>query len=274
MNNDSILQFFRGYPTWEVLLELAIIWACVYMVFRFLQGTRGAGVIKGFAVVIVLLVLGFQLIGESSSVLGRIKYISNQLLSLLAVLLVVVFQPELRQAMIRLGNTRILGRRNPRVTRVADAVTDAVKFLSKNSFGAIMVIERSGRLGGLTENGVQLDALITPRLLETIFWPNSPLHDLAVVIRGDRVVAASVQLPLAETGAITNQLGSRHRAAVGISTESDCLVVIVSEERGEARLSEYGTLSQPIPMNEFKAALLERLQVTPTPETTPGETDS
>ena len=274
MNTDSILQFFRGYPTWEVLLELAIIWACVYMVFRFLQGTRGAGVIKGFAVVIVLLVLGFQLIGESSSVLGRIKYISNQLLSLLAVLLVVVFQPELRQAMIRLGNTRILGRRNPRVTRVADAVTDAVEFLSKNSFGAIMVIERSGRLGGLTENGVQLDALITPRLLETIFWPNSPLHDLAVVIRGDRVVAASVQLPLAETGAITNQLGSRHRAAVGISTESDCLVVIVSEERGEARLSEYGTLTQPIPMPEFKAALLERLQVTPTPETTPGETDS
>ncbi len=274
MNTDSILQFFRGYPTWEVLLELAIIWACVYMVFRFLQGTRGAGVIKGFAVVIVLLVLGFQLIGESSSVLGRIKYISNQLLSLLAVLLVVVFQPELRQAMIRLGNTRILGRRNPRVTRVADSVTDAVEFLSKNSFGAIMVIERSGRLGGLTENGVQLDALITPRLLETIFWPNSPLHDLAVVIRGDRVVAASVQLPLAETGAITNQLGSRHRAAVGISTESDCLVVIVSEERGEARLSEYGTLTQPIPMPEFKAALLERLQVTPTPETTPGETDS
>ena len=272
MNNDSVLQFFRGYPTWEVLLELAIIWACVYMVFRFLQGTRGAGVIKGFAVVIVLLVLGFQLIGESSSVLGRIKYISNQLLSLLAVLLVVVFQPELRQAMIRLGNTRILGRRNPRVTRVADSVTDAVEFLSKNSFGAIMVIERSGRLGGLTENGVQLDALITPRLLETIFWPNSPLHDLAVVIRGDRVVAASVQLPLAETGAITNQLGSRHRAAVGISTESDCLVVIVSEERGEARLSEYGSLTQPIPMAEFKAALLERLQVTPAqlPRRRPG----
>lgn len=275
MNTDSILQFFRGYPTWEVLLELAIIWACVYMVFRFLQGTRGAGVIKGFAVVIVLLVLGFQLIGESSSVLGRIKYISNQLLSLLAILLVVVFQPELRQAMIRLGNTRILGRRNPRVTRVADSVTDAVEFLSKNSFGAIMVIERSGRLGGLTENGVQLDALITSRLLETIFWPNSPLHDLAVVIRGDRVVAASVQLPLAETGAVANQLGSRHRAAVGISTESDCLVVIVSEERGEARLSEYGTLSPPIPMSEFKAALLERLQVTPSPSVdTQGEIES
>jgi len=273
VNTDSVLQFFRGYPTWEVLLELAIIWSCVYMVFRFLQGTRGAGVIKGFAVVVVLLVLGFQLIGESSSVLGRIKYISNQLLSLLAILLVVVFQPELRQAMIRLGNTRILGRRNPRVTRVADSVTDAVEFLSKNSFGAIMVIERSGRLGGLTENGVQLDALITSRLLETIFWPNSPLHDLAVVIRGDRVVAASVQLPLAETGAITNQLGSRHRAAVGISNESDCLVVIVSEERGEARLSEYGTLSQPIPLSEFKAELLERLQVTPTPAPEPPSGD-
>ena len=138
-----------------------------------------------------------------------------------------------------------------------------------------MVIERSGRLGGLTENGVQLDALITSRLLETIFWPNSPLHDLAVVIRGDRVVAASVQLPLAETGAVADQLGSRHRAAVGISTESDCLVVIVSEERGEARLSEYGSLSQPIPMSEFKTVLLERLQVTPNPaDTTSGENES
>ena len=263
MNADNVLQLFRGYPTWEVIIELAIIWACVYLVFRFLQGTRGAGVIKGFAVMIILLVLLFRLLGESSDAFGRIKYISNQVLGLLAILLIVVFQPELRQAMIRVGATRFLGRRNPRVARLADATTEAVEFLSKNSFGALIVIERSGRLGGLTENGVQMDALVTPRLLETIFWPNSPLHDLAVVIRGDRVVAASVQLPLAESGAMPGQLGSRHRAAVGVTMESDCLVVIVSEETGNCRLAEYGMLSAPIDKAEFREELMERLQVEP-----------
>ena len=273
MNADNVLQLFRGYPTWEVFIELAIIWACVYLVFRFLQGTRGAGVIKGFAVVIIVLVLVFRLLGESSDAFGRIKYISNQVLGLLAILLIVVFQPELRQAMIRVGATRFLGRRNPRVARLADAVTEAVEFLSKNSFGALIVIERSGRLGGLTENGVQMDALVTPRLLETIFWPNSPLHDLAVVIRGDRVVAASVQLPLAETGAVPAQLGSRHRAAAGVTTESDCLVIIVSEETGNCRLAEYGMLSAPIEKTEFKARLMERLQVEPDPVDSPASTE-
>ena len=273
MNADNVLQLFRGYPTWEVFIELAIIWACVYLVFRFLQGTRGAGVIKGFAVVIIVLVLVFRLLGESSDAFGRIKYISNQVLGLLAILLIVVFQPELRQAMIRVGATRFLGRRNPRVARLADAVTEAVEFLSKNSFGALIVIERSGRLGGLTENGVQMDALVTPRLLETIFWPNSPLHDLAVVIRGDRVVAASVQLPLAETGAVPAQLGSRHRAAAGVTTESDCLVIIVSEETGNCRLCEYGVLSAPVEKTEFKARLMERLQVEPDPVDPPASTE-
>ena len=271
MRIDNVFQFFRGYPTWELLVELAIIWVCVWLIIRFLQGTRGAGVIKGFAVMIVLLTLFIRLLGESSDAFGRIKCISNQMLGLLAILLIVVFQPELRQAMVRLGQTRFLGRRNPRVVKIADAVTEAVEFLSKNSFGALIVIERGGRLGGLAEGGVQMDALLTPRLLQAIFWPNSPLHDLAVVIRGDRIVASSVQLPLAETGALPAQLGSRHRAAVGVTTESDCLVVVVSEETGSARLAEYGALSQPIALDEFRNALLERLHA---PIVTKEETDT
>ena len=261
---DNVFQFFRGYPTWELLVELAIIWACVWLIIRFLQGTRGAGVIKGFAVMIVLLTLLIRLLGETSDAFGRIKFISNQMLGLLAILLIVVFQPELRQAMVRLGQTRFFGRRNPRVIRLADSVTEAVEFLSKNSFGALIVIERGVRMGGLVEGGVQLDALVTPRLLQAIFWPNSPLHDLAVVIRGDRIVASSVQLPLAETGALPTQLGSRHRAAVGVTNESDCLVVVVSEEPGTVRLAEFGELSQPIPLDEFRNRLMESLHA-PTP---------
>lgn len=262
MRIDNVFQFFRGYPTWELLVELAIIWIFVWLIVRFLQGTRGAGVIKGFAVMIVLLTLFIRLLGETSDAFGRIKFISNQMLGLLAIFLIVVFQPELRQAMVRLGQNRFFGKRNPRVVRLSDAVTEAVEFLSKNSFGALIVIERGGRLGGLSEAGVQLDALVSARLLKAIFWPNSPLHDLAVVVRGDRIIASSVQLPLAEAGALPSQFGSRHRAAVGVTNESDCLVVVVSEETGDVRLAEYGKLSPAIELEEFRASLLESMHAT------------
>lgn len=259
MSIDNIFQLFRGYPAWEVLVELVVIWIFVWLILRFLRGTRGAGVIKGFAVMIVLLTLFIRLLGETSDAFGRVKFISNQMLGLLAIFLIVVFQPELRQAMVRLGQTRFFGRRNPHMVRLVDSVTEAVEFLSKNQFGALIVIERNVRLGGLVEGGVRLDAVITPRLLQTIFWPNSPLHDLAVVIRGDRIVATNVQLPLAEAGAISTRLGSRHRAAVGVTEESDALVVVVSEETGYARVAEFGQLSQPIPLEEFRQELLDRL---------------
>ena len=237
MSLDNIFNLFRGYPTWEVLVELVVIWICVWLIVRFLQGTRGAGVVKGFAVMIVVLTLLIRLLGETSESFGRIKFISNQMLGLLAIFLIVVFQPELRQAMIRLGQTRFFSRRNPQVVKLADSVTEAVEFLAKNQFGALIVIERSVRLGGLIEGGVQIDGLVTPRLLQTIFWPNSPLHDLAVVIRENRIVASNVQLPLAETGAVAMRLGSRHRAAVGVTIESDAIVVVVSEETGKTRLA-------------------------------------
>ena len=260
MRIDNIFHLFRGYPIWEVLIELAIIWICVWLIVRFLQGTRGAGVVKGFAVIVVLLTLSIRLLGEASDAFGRVKFISNQMLGFLAIFLIVVFQPELRQAMIRLGQTRFFGRRSPQVNKLADAVTEAVEFLAKNQFGALIVIERGVRLGGLVEGGVQVDGLVTPRLLQSIFWPNSPLHDLAVVIRGDRIVASNVQLPLAETGVVAMQLGSRHRAAVGVTVESDALAVVVSEETGMTRLAEFGSLSSPIPLEDFKTRLLERLQ--------------
>ncbi|MDG2031662.1 MAG: diadenylate cyclase [Phycisphaerales bacterium] len=274
MSIDNIFHLFRGYPIWEVLIELAIIWICVWLIVRFLQGTRGAGVVKGFAVIIVLLTLSIRLMGEASDAFGRIKFISNQMLGLLAIFLIVVFQPELRQAMIRLGQTRFFGRRSPQVNKLADAVTEAVEFLAKNQFGALIVIERGVRLGGLVEGGVQVDGLVTPRLLESIFWPNSPLHDLAVVIRGDRIVASNVQLPLAETGAVAMQLGSRHRAAVGVTVESDALVVVVSEETGMTRLAEFGSLSKPIPLEDFKSRLLERLHAPLTTEEQLGDVEA
>ena len=279
MDSLSSLLGFRGYNPLEVIVELTIIWVVVYLMFRFLRKSSGAGVIRGFAVMMLLVVLALRLPGDANEVFGRLRFIADKLIGLVAILLVVVFQPELRQAMISIGRAKFLQRNVPVRRKVVKAVTDAVDFLSKSQFGAIIVIERSLGLDNHMRAGVSLDSQVDARMIQAIFWPNSPLHDLAVVIRGDRVAAANVQLPLAPPGAIPSRLGSRHRAAVGVTLESDCLVVVVSEETGNIRLASGGELSAPIPRDKFEAELAHRLSMPPdepqqpiAPE--PGERES
>ncbi len=264
-------QLLRDYRWWELAIELLVIWLCVYVVYRFLKGTRGAGVIKGVAVVLVVGTLTIRVFGERTDAFARLNFIYDKFLTVVAILLIVVFQPELRQAMIRLGHAWTLGGSRGSVQSVAEAVAKAVAFLSKNQFGALIAIERRARLGGLIEAGVELDAMVGERLLESIFWPNSPLHDLGVVVRDKRIVAASVQFPLSEEGMLPPEFGSRHRAAVGLSLESDCLVVIVSEETGAISIAEYGRLEHDIARDRFQDVLARRLEapVPPTPPSPP-----
>lgn len=258
---EPFLQLFRGYAWYEIAVEMAVIWICVYAVYRSLRGTRGAGVIKGVALVLVVLTLIIRVLGGSTEAFGRIRFISSELLGLLAIILAVVFQPELRQAMIRVGQTRFFNRQTGEVRQLASIVAEAVEYLAKSRFGALIVIERQTGLGGLVEEGVELDAKLSSELLRTIFYPNSALHDLAVVIRGDRVLAAGVQLPLPEGGErLPSNLGSRHRAAQGLSLDSDALVVVVSEETGHVRIAEQGHLSEPIPLASLEEELRGRLQ--------------
>lgn len=255
-------QLLRSYSLYEVLLELAVIWGCVYVIFRFLRGTRGAGVIKGFAILLVLITLLTRVLGHNSDTFARLNFIYDRFLNLLAILLIVVFQPELRQALIRLSSPAHF-RAARSQHRVVRAIADAVTFLSKSQFGGIIAIERNVQLGGLLESGQVLDAEISARLLQSIFYPNSPLHDLGVVVRGDRILAAGVQFPLAEEGTLPANVGSRHRAAVGVTTESDCLVVVVSEETGKISIAEHGRIDFDIPRDEVAAILAGRLQTAP-----------
>lgn len=250
----GLQQLIQSYEFYQVAIELAVIWFCVYVAFRFLRGTRGAGVIKGFVVLLVLLTL---LMG--SDAFGRLNFFYDKFLGLLAIVLIVVFQPELRQAMIRLGRARLFRVSTSQMTQITDAVAEAVDSLSKCQFGALIAIERSVQLGGLVDDGVRLDAEVSARLLEAIFWPNNPLHDLGVVIRGNRIVAASVQFPLVEEGMVPQEFGSRHRAAVGMTVDSDCLVVVVSEETGAISIAEHGTVDADIPRDQIRARLAERL---------------
>lgn len=262
MDLGNPAQLIRAYSLYEVLLEMAVIWGCVYVIFRFLRGTRGAGVIKGFAILLVLITLLTRVLGHNSDTFARLNFIYDRFLNLLAILLIVVFQPELRQALIRLSSPAHF-RATRSQHRVVTAIADAALFLSKNQFGALIAIERNVQLGGLAEAGQPLDAVISARLLETIFWPNSPLHDLGVVVRGDRIVAAGVQFPLVEEGTLAANVGSRHRAAVGITNESDCLVVVVSEETGRISIAETGRIDFDIPRDEVATILAGRLQARP-----------
>ena len=267
----SINQVLQGYGWFDPLVEIAVIWTCVYLVVRFLKGTRGAGIIKGFAVLLVVVTLLIKVLGQGTDTLGRLNFIYDRFLGLAAILLIVVFQPELRQFMVRLGHARFFRPNTSRVHRVADAVDEAVQLLAKSQFGALMAIERSIGLRGLFEGGERMDAEISGRLLGSIFWPNSPLHDLGVVIRGERILAANVQFPLAEEGAAPREHGARHRAAVGVTLESDCIAVVVSEETGSIALVEQGVVESDIPREQFRDLLLKRLEGPPGGSSRPPE---
>ena len=257
---------------WEILIELAVIWIGVYLVFRFLQGTRGAGVIRGLGVLgVVLMVLWLVMVNTES--FGRLQLILNYFVGLLAVLLIVIFQPELRQAAIRIGQTKFIRWGGVEQVKTIDAIADAAEFLSRNQFGAIIAIERNVQLGGLVEGGQQIDATVSSRLLESIFWPSSPLHDLGVVIRGNRIVAAGVQFPLAEEGSMAANFGSRHRAALGMARESDCVVLVVSEETGMVSIGADGHLETGIKTEQLRDALRTHLSAAPDPAATEGESE-
>ena len=192
----AFLDVFRGYEPIELVVELSIIWLVVWLILRFLRRSSGAGVIRGFAVLLVVVAILLRLTGDANDTLGRIRFLGDRVVGLVAIMLVVVFQPELRQAMITLGRAKIFGRSPAGRDRVITAVAEAVDFLAKSQFGAIIVFERSLGLESLLRNSVPIDATVDPRLMQAIFYPNNPLHDLAVVIRADRIVAAKVQLPL------------------------------------------------------------------------------
>jgi len=262
---QQVLSRLRGYLRYEwpeVIIELVIIWVVVFVIFRFLRGTRGARVIKGMALVLVMATLVIQVLGREES-FDRLNFLYTNFLAFASLALVIVFQPELRRALVRLGETRIFSRGQLRKARVVEELVAAVGYLSKNKVGALIAIERDIQLGSIVEAGTALDARVSRQLLNTIFWPGSALHDMGVVIRGDRINAAGCQFPLAEGADFPQELGSRHRAAVGMSQESDALIIVVSEETGVISTAERGTLTRNLTTEKLRDRLTEGLPLVP-----------
>ncbi|MEO1236100.1 MAG: diadenylate cyclase CdaA [Planctomycetota bacterium] len=239
---------------WAVLFELAVIWVVVYLILRFLRGTRGARVIKGVAIVLIIGTLTIQIFGGANQ-LERLGLLYSNFLTVVSLMLVIVFQPELRRALVRLGEAKFFRQAGLRKARVVEELLGSIQYLARNKVGALVAIERQVGLGGIVEAGVRVDADVSKELLNTIFWPGSALHDMGVVLRGDRIVAAGVQFPLAEGDGLPQELGSRHRAAIGLSSEVDALILVVSEETGTISVAERGELTRGLSIEDLRKVI-------------------
>ncbi len=258
LNLTNFRVFFRGHAWWQVTTEMILIAIVVYSVIRFLRGTRGARLLKGIAFVLIALYLIVYLAAEQLH-LERIRFLYEKFLYFASLAVVVVFQPELRRALMRLGETRLFRSWGNQVDEEIEQLVEAATFCSRRKIGALIAIEREVGLGGIAESGTQLNAELSAALLNTIFWPNSPLHDLGVVISQGRIAYAGVQFPLAESGELERELGSRHRAAVGMSQESDAVVLVVSEETGDVSIAERGQLIRKLTPEGLRGLLGELL---------------
>lgn len=248
------------YNPIAVVGELILIAVAVNWCAGILQGTRGARLLRGLLIVLIVAALTLQLIGVQSdwARLDRLAVLLRYFIPGLAFVALVAFQPELRRALIRAGELTLMRRHTPLASLVATLVESA-KYLSRNRYGALIAIQRDVPLGNWIETGAPINGEISARLLNTIFFPNSDLHDLGVVISGNRIVAANCQFPQAESGELDAALGSRHRAAVGLSQESDALVLVVSEESGAISLADRGKLLRFLSLDDLDAELTNRL---------------
>jgi len=238
-----------------VAIELAFIGLVVYWVVDFLEGTRGERLFRAVIFILIVGVLVLKLI-VSQIHLERLQYLYHGFLIGVLIVAVAAFQPEVRRALMRIGESPLWTSASQHRSKTAEELVTAVTELSAGRIGAIIVIEKRVALGEFIETGVRLDARVSSELIKTIFQPGTALHDMAVVIRGDRIVAARVQLPLIEAGGTANRgLGSRHRAAMGITTGSDAICLVVSEETGTVSVAESGKLARSLSQSE----LIERL---------------
>ena len=239
------------------LLDILVVSVIIYWLLWVAQGTRATQLIRGAA---IFLVAAVAIAGVFD--LATLGWILDRSWPAFLVALPVVFQPELRRALEQLGHTGSWLRTSlpaaadqPILANSIDEVVRAAAQLSRLRYGALMVIERDTGLQDYASRGVGLDAAVSRQLLVTIFFPNSPLHDAAVLIRNDRIVAASVVLPLTDNISAMSQLGTRHRAGIGVTEDSDALAVIVSEETGHVSVAHHGRLIRNLDQERLRRVL-------------------
>ena len=265
---NTIISFFKDYVAWLSLpkiritdiIEILIIAFVIYHVITWIKKTRAWMLVKGLIVLLILWLFA------SIFALNVIQWIFIKSINVGIIAVIIIFQPEFRKALEQLGQNNIVtplfslndskDKANQMYSDVVLAIVKATFDLAKTKTGALIVIERDVSLLEFEKTGIAIDSLISSQLLINIFEHNTPLHDGAVIIRGDRIIAATCYLPLSDNMQLSKDLGTRHRAAIGISEVSDSLTIIVSEETGKVSIAIKGMLVRNVDSDYLKGKLL------------------
>lgn len=237
------------FVIWRPLLEICFIWALLYYLFRFFQGTRAIQVLMGLIILAVIFNIARMLD------LNTINWVLTKLFAVGVLAFLIIFQPELRRALARIGQNTFLGAFLKKGGTV-DELVQACEHLSRNRVGALIAIERDIGLKNYIESGILLDAKVSSELLITLFTPNTPTHDGGVIVEGDRITSCGSLFPLSQNMDLARSLGTRHRAAIGLTEESDAVCVVVSEETGAISVAVQGKLTRDLDGEGLKRVLM------------------
>jgi len=234
---------------WRPALEVLILTVGIYWVLRFVRGTRGAPVVTGFIVVLLTFTLVTYLLE-----LRVLQALLGAFFAFFVVSVVVIFQPELRRMLAELGNLPLFATAHEQRENI-EVIIQTVERLAEVRIGALIAIEQSIQLQEAVESGLPVDCQATPEMLETIFFPNNAIHDGGVIIKGDRIAYAACIFPLTQRQDLNKSLGTRHRAAIGLSEETDAAIVVVSEETGAVSYAYKGQLTRGVTLEALRAFL-------------------
>lgn len=251
---DSIWDVFR------IVIDIMVVAYCIYLLLRFIKDSRAFQLLKG---VVIIMIIAFL---ANVFNLSTISYIITAFIKVLPVLLIVMFQPEIRRFIENLGTQTLRELFSPHnkteyneVSSMLDEVVAACSLMSEEKIGALIVFEREISLGEIIRTGTIVDASVSAQMIRLMFEPNTPLHDGAMIIKNNRVHAAACYLPLSESLSISKDLGTRHRAGIGVTETMDCVSIIVSEETGSISIAVNGTLKRKYHPESLKRDLLKLL---------------
>ncbi|MGX6446405.1 diadenylate cyclase CdaA [Neobacillus sp. K501] len=251
---------FEDFTLWEYLatiVDILLVWYVIYKLINLIKGTKAVQLLKGIFVILLARVVS-EFFG-----LKTLSWIMQQTINWGFLAIIIIFQPELRRALEQLGRGRFFsrssGQDDDEQEKTVEAIIKATDYMAKRRIGALISIERETGMSDYIETGIPLDAKVSSELLINIFIPNTPLHDGAVIIQKNNVAAAACYLPLSESPFISKELGTRHRAALGISEVTDSITVVVSEETGNISLTKNGELHRNLTLEGFKELIAHDL---------------
>lgn len=256
MSWQSLLDNLLSWKTLVHLLDIVVVWYFIYKLLQLLNGTKAIQVFKGIAIIIVIRIIS-DWIG-----LNTVSWLMSQVITYGAIAAIVIFQPEVRRGLEHLGRGALL-RPSVKETdykdKLIDDLDEAIQYMSKRKIGALISIEQDSSLNEYIDTGIPLDSDISNQLLINIFIPNTPLHDGAVIIQGDKVASACSYLPLSDSMRIPKEFGTRHRAAIGLSEVTDALTIVVSEETGDVSLTYRNHFKPHLTREQYLKILREEL---------------